>query len=93
MPGRDSPYRRSAIKFARVISVAGRNPAKHPQISQTRQISKEGDMAAAARSVNKVNLVENVPRDPDVKYVASGVLVAKISLATNERFRDRNDQW
>ena len=35
----------------------------------------------------------NVGRDPEVKYTASGVPVAKLSLATNERFKDRNDQW
>jgi single-strand DNA-binding protein len=28
-----------------------------------------------------------------VKYTASGVPVAKVSLATNERFKDRNEQW
>jgi single-strand DNA-binding protein len=46
-----------------------------------------------ARSVNKVILVGNVGQDPEVKYTASGVPVAKVSLATNERFKDRNDQW
>jgi single-strand DNA-binding protein len=46
-----------------------------------------------AKSVNKVILVENVGQDPEVKYTASGVPVAKVSLATNERFKDRNDQW
>ena len=46
-----------------------------------------------AKSVNKVILVGNVGQDPEVKYTASGVPVAKLSLATNERFKDRNDQW
>jgi single-strand DNA-binding protein len=46
-----------------------------------------------AKSVNKVILVGNVGQDPEVKYTASGVPVAKVSLATNERFKDRNDQW
>ena len=45
-----------------------------------------------AKSVNKVILVGNVGQDPEVKYTASGVPVAKVSLATNERFKDRNDQ-
>jgi len=45
------------------------------------------------RSVNKVILVGNVGQDPEVRYTASGVPVAKVSLATNERFKDRNDQW
>src|SRR6266850_1401027 len=46
-----------------------------------------------AKSVNKVILVGNVGQDPEVKYAASGVPVAKISLATNERFKDKNDAW
>src|SRR5258705_13872067 len=45
------------------------------------------------KSVNKVILVGNVGQDPEVKYTASGVPVANVSLATNERFKDRNDQW
>src|SRR5712692_5822000 len=46
-----------------------------------------------AKSVNKVILVGNVGQDPEVKYTASGVPVAKLSLATNERFKDKNDSW
>jgi len=45
------------------------------------------------RSVNKVILVGNVGKNPEVKYSPSGTPVAKFSLATNERFKDRNDQW
>ena len=44
-----------------------------------------------AKSVNKVILVGNVGQDPEVKYSQSGIPVAKFSLATNERFKDRND--
>ena len=46
-----------------------------------------------AKSVNKVILVGNVGQDPEVKYTASGVPVAKVSIATNERFKDKSDQW
>ena len=46
-----------------------------------------------AKSVNKVILVGNVGQDPEVEYTASGLPVAKVSLATTERFKDRNDQW
>ena len=46
-----------------------------------------------AKSVNKVILVGNVGQDPEVKYTASGVPVAKVSIATNERFKDKGDQW
>src|SRR5205807_2427232 len=46
-----------------------------------------------ANSVNKAILVGNVGQDPEVKYTASGVPVAKLSVATNERFKDKNGQW
>ena len=46
-----------------------------------------------AKNVNKVILVGNVGQDPEVKYTPSGVPVARLSLATNERFKDKNDQW
>jgi single-strand DNA-binding protein len=46
-----------------------------------------------AKSVNKVILVGHVGQDPEVKYTANGVPVAKVSLATSERFKDRNEQW
>jgi single-strand DNA-binding protein len=46
-----------------------------------------------ARSVNKVILVGNVGQDPEVKYTPSGVPVAKLSIATNERFKDKNVVW
>ena len=45
-----------------------------------------------AKSVNKVILLGNLGRDPEVKYTASGVPVAKFSVATNERFKDRQGQ-
>ena len=41
-----------------------------------------------AKSVNKVILVGNVGQDPEVKYTPSGVPVARVSLATNERFQE-----
>lgn len=45
------------------------------------------------KSVNKVILVGNVGKDPEVRYSQGGAPVANFSLATNERFKDRNDQW
>ncbi len=46
-----------------------------------------------AKSVNKVILVGNLGKDPEVKYTPSGVPVAKFSLATNERFKDKSGEW
>lgn len=41
-------------------------------------------------SVNKVILVGNVGRDPEVKYIDNNKVVARITIATNESYRDRN---
>jgi single-strand DNA-binding protein len=38
------------------------------------------------RSINKVILVGNVGRDPDVQTTAAGAKVAHVSLATSRRF-------
>jgi len=39
-------------------------------------------------SVNKVILIGNLGKDPELKFTPSGVAVAKFSLATTERFKD-----
>jgi single-strand DNA-binding protein len=45
------------------------------------------------KSVNKVILVGNVGKDPEVKYSPSGTPIAKFSVATNEKYKDRGDEW
>ena len=45
------------------------------------------------KSVNKVILLGNLGKDPEVKYTPSGVPVAKFSLATNERYKDKGGEW
>ena len=46
-----------------------------------------------AKSVNKVILVGNLGKDPEVKFTPNGVPVAKFSLATNERYKDKAGEW
>ncbi|MBN2858044.1 MAG: single-stranded DNA-binding protein, partial [Candidatus Delongbacteria bacterium] len=43
-------------------------------------------------SVNKVFLIGNLGKDPEVKYTPSGVQIAKFSLATSERVK-KGDNW
>ena len=45
------------------------------------------------KSVNKVILVGNLGKDPEVKYTPQGTPIAKFSLATNERFKDKDGNW
>ncbi|MGV6862323.1 MAG: single-stranded DNA-binding protein [Putridiphycobacter sp.] len=43
-----------------------------------------------AGSVNKVILIGNLGKDPEVKYLESGVAVARFSIATSESYTDKN---
>ncbi len=42
-----------------------------------------------ARGVNKVILVGNLGRDPEVKYTASGAAIVNITVATSESWNDK----
>jgi len=44
----------------------------------------------AGKSLNKVTLIGNLGKDPELSYTASGVAVAKFSIATNERWKDND---
>lgn len=47
-----------------------------------------------AKSVNKVILVGNLGKDPEVKYTPGGMAVAKFSLATSFRSKDKaSGEW
>lgn len=41
-------------------------------------------------SVNKVILVGNLGKDPELRYTPSGAAVATFSIATTERYKDRD---
>ena len=41
------------------------------------------------RSVNKVTLIGNLTRDPEVRHMPNGNAVANLSLATDESYNDR----
>jgi single-strand DNA-binding protein len=47
----------------------------------------------AGKSINKVILIGNLGKDPEVKYTPQGTPVAKLTLATNERFKDKSGEW
>jgi len=41
-------------------------------------------------SLNKVMLIGNAGKDPEVRHLESGVVKANFTLATTERYKDRN---
>ena len=42
------------------------------------------------RGINKVILVGNLGKDPDVQYLEGGTALAKFTLATSESYKDKN---
>ena len=45
-------------------------------------------------SLNKVMLIGNLGKDPEVRYTGSGQAVASFSLATSERFKNKQSgEW
>ncbi|NMC75615.1 MAG: single-stranded DNA-binding protein [Geobacteraceae bacterium] len=44
-------------------------------------------------SLNKVMLIGNLGRDPEVRYTTSGTAVASFSLATTEKFKNKAGEW
>jgi single-strand DNA-binding protein len=47
-----------------------------------------------AKSVNKVILVGNLGKDPEVKYTPQGTAVAKITVATSNSYKDKTSgEW
>jgi len=42
---------------------------------------------------NKIILIGNLGRDPEIRRLESGAVVANFSLATNENYRDKTGNW
>ncbi len=43
--------------------------------------------------INKVTLIGNLGRDPEIRHFENGSMVGKFSVATNENYRDKNGEW
>jgi single-strand DNA-binding protein len=43
-------------------------------------------------SLNKVMLIGNLGKDPEVRYTGAGTAVASFSLATSEKFKNKNGE-
>jgi single-strand DNA-binding protein len=46
-----------------------------------------------AKSVNKVILLGNVGKDPEIRSTPSGTIVASFTLATSDRQKDQQGNW
>lgn len=43
--------------------------------------------------VNKVTLIGHLGRDPEVKHLENGASVARLAIATNENYKDKEGNW
>jgi single-strand DNA-binding protein len=43
--------------------------------------------------VNRVTLIGNLGKDPEIRRLESGAVVAKFSLATSENYKDKEGHW
>jgi single-strand DNA-binding protein len=46
-----------------------------------------------AKSINKVILLGNVGKDPEIRALPSGVKVATLTLATSDSYKDKSGKW
>lgn len=46
-----------------------------------------------AKSVNRVTLIGHLGKDPELRYTPNNVPVATFTIATNERYKDRDGNW
>jgi single-strand DNA-binding protein len=46
-----------------------------------------------AKSVNKVILIGNLGKDPELKHTSGGTAVCKFSVATADRYKDKDGNW
>lgn len=43
--------------------------------------------------VNKVTLIGRLGKDPEVRTLENGTCIAKFPLATDESYKDKNNEW
>ena len=44
-------------------------------------------------SLNKVLLIGNLTKDPELRYTPAGVAVANLRLAVNRKYKDKSGEW
>ena len=44
-------------------------------------------------SLNRVELIGNLGRDPEIRYTPGGTAIASFSLATGEKVKTKSGEW
>jgi single-strand DNA-binding protein len=50
---------------------------------------EKGKLKIMSASVNKVTLIGTIGRDPEIRYTQAGSAICNLSLATNDRWKDK----
>ena len=45
------------------------------------------------RSLNKATIIGRLGANPEIRYMASNTAIAKISVATSDKYKDSNGEW
>src|SRR4051812_48988309 len=68
-------------------------PESRPEIPHPSICYPHHRRAPMAKGVNKVFLLGNVGKDPEIRTTAGGMTVASFSLATADRAKDQQGNW
>jgi len=82
----------AAASQARLFFAQQGEPTKHHQTGRPMDGNKR-TLLLMAKSVNRVTLMGHLGRDPQLKHTAGGTAVANFTLATNERYKDKDGNW
>lgn len=44
-------------------------------------------------SLNRVQLIGRLGRDPELRFTSDGTAIANLSVATSERYKDKSGEW
>jgi single-strand DNA-binding protein len=45
------------------------------------------------KSLNKVLLIGNIGKEPEIKYLPNGTAMASLSIATTDSFKNKSGEW
>jgi single-strand DNA-binding protein len=77
-----------------VFSILGRGGSvlRHKDVGGAAAAIQKDEGTCAMASYNRVILVGNLTRDPELRYIPSGTAVTDVGIAVNDRVK-RGDQW
>ena len=89
----DSTVESHVSQPASILTSMDRCP-QHEARSETPAPSKKYEQRESYHmATNTVTVIGNLVEDPELRFTPSGVAMAKIRVAVNRRWRDKNNDW